>query len=190
MKNASLPEYLRRMALQVSVFGSDIRFEGISVSDKPSMILGQPAGQPSAVISQEWISAGSLTTPSPDDLQIAAFMRGQGFRKIRDSFHGWAREDGVVVMDAKPDNFILLDGGIVPIDLQIGAIAKSEIGGLEYGEGLRASPLPKSNLPRVPNEFSAEARDHRAASGKNLTYARAGFGGKGTRGEWITAVRK
>lgn len=54
---------------------------------------------------------------------------------------------------------------------------------------LFAGDLPNSNLPRVPNEFSAEARDHRAASGKNLTYARAGFGSEGTRGEGITAVR-
>lgn len=47
----------------------------------------------------------------------------------------------------------------------------------------RKDALRAADLPRVPNEFSAEARDHRAASGKNLTYARAGFGSEGTRGE-------
>jgi hypothetical protein len=145
MKNASLPEYLRRMALQIAVFGSDIRFEGVTVSDKPSMIIGQPAGQPSAVISQEWITAANPRLPHPEEEQIAAFMRGKGFRKIRDSFHGWAREDGVIVMDAKPDNFILSDKGIVPIDLQMGAIGKSEVGGLDYGEGLRAAPLDQQS---------------------------------------------
>lgn len=132
MKNASLPEYLRRMALHVALFGSDIRFEGITVSNKPGMMIGQPAGQPSAVISQEWISAASLRFPSPDEEEIAAFMRGLGFRKIRDSFTGWARHDGVVVMDAKSDNFILTDKGIIPIDLQIGVIKPSEFPGLDF----------------------------------------------------------
>ena len=132
MKNASLPDYLRRMALHVALFGSDIRFEGITVSDKPSMMIGQPSGQPSAVISQEWISAASLRFPSPDEDEIAEFIRGMGFRKIRDSFTGWARHDGVVVMDAKSDNFILTDKGIVPIDLQIGAIKPSEFVGLDF----------------------------------------------------------
>ena len=41
MKNATLPDYLRRMALHVALFGSDIRFEGITVSDKPSMMIVQ-----------------------------------------------------------------------------------------------------------------------------------------------------
>ncbi len=132
MKNATLPEYLRRMALHVALFGSDIRFEGITVSDKPSMIIGRPAGEPSAVISQEWIRAASLSQPSPDEEEIADFMRGMGFRKIRDSFYGWARHDGVIVMDAKTDNFILTAVGVVPIDLQIGVISPSEFIGLDF----------------------------------------------------------
>ncbi len=132
MKNASLPEYLRRMALHVALFGSDIRFEGITVSDKPSMIIGRPAGEPNAVISQEWVSAASLSQPSPDGEEIAGFMRGMGFRKICDSFYGWARQDGVIVMDAKSDNFILTAEEVVPIDLQIGVISPSEFEGLDF----------------------------------------------------------
>ena len=59
-------------------------------------------------------------------------MRGLGFRKLRDSFTGWARHDGIVVMDAKSDNFILTANGIVPIDLQIGVIKPSEFSGLDF----------------------------------------------------------
>jgi len=40
----------RRWSLSFRL-GSDIRFEGITVSDKPSMIIGRPAGEPSSVIS-------------------------------------------------------------------------------------------------------------------------------------------
>ncbi len=47
MKNATLPEYLQRMALHIALFATDIRFEGITVSDKPSMMIGRPAGEPS-----------------------------------------------------------------------------------------------------------------------------------------------
>lgn len=137
MKNASLPEYLRRMALQVAVFKSDIRFEGITTSDKPSMLVGHKPGEPSAVISQEWIEAARLSKPSPDDGEIAKFMGDHGFRRIKDSATGWAREDGVIVMDAKTDNFIMSKDGVVPIDLQMGAIGTDVVKGLEYGEGLR-----------------------------------------------------
>ena len=42
------------MALHIAVFGSDLRLEGVTIPDKPSMIIGQPAGQPSLVISQLW----------------------------------------------------------------------------------------------------------------------------------------
>ena len=78
----------------------------------------------------------SSETPVSGELEwakeIAAFMRGMEFRKIRDSFHGWARHDGIVVMDAKSDNFILTDKGIVPIDLQIGVNKPSEFPGLDF----------------------------------------------------------
>jgi len=39
------------MALHIEVFSSDLRLEGVTISDKPSMIIGQRSGQPSIVIS-------------------------------------------------------------------------------------------------------------------------------------------
>ncbi|MDP0492234.1 MAG: hypothetical protein Q7Q71_14385 [Verrucomicrobiota bacterium JB023] len=41
------------MALQLEVFGGDIELEGVYTSDGPSIIIGQPSGQPSLVISQQ-----------------------------------------------------------------------------------------------------------------------------------------
>jgi hypothetical protein len=64
-RNATPAEYLQRMALQIAVFQSDIRLEGVNVSDKPSMIIGQPAGRPSLVISQGWLVAKNPQAPYP-----------------------------------------------------------------------------------------------------------------------------
>ncbi len=50
------------MALHMAVFGSDLRLEGVTISDKPSMIIGQPAGQPSLVISQLWYEKEGIAT--------------------------------------------------------------------------------------------------------------------------------
>lgn len=50
------------MALHISVFGSDLKLEGVTISSKPSMIIGQPAGQPSIVISQRWYEREGLAT--------------------------------------------------------------------------------------------------------------------------------
>lgn len=52
-RNATPSEYLTRMALQLEVFGGDIELEGVYTSDGPSIIIGQPSGQPSLVISQQ-----------------------------------------------------------------------------------------------------------------------------------------
>ena len=164
MKNASLPEYLRRMTLQSSVFGSDIRFEGVATSDKPSMLIGHDSGEPSAVISQEWIDAANPGNPHPSESQIVEFMQSKGFSKIKDSFNGWARKDGVIVMDAKPDNFIMSKDGVVPIDLQMGAIGKEQVPRLEYGEGLRSSPTQEEGQQNGDRLASAPARVEAAAA--------------------------
>jgi hypothetical protein len=50
------------MAIQISVFGSDLQLEGVTISSKPSMIIGQPSGQPSIVISQRWYERAGLAT--------------------------------------------------------------------------------------------------------------------------------
>lgn len=115
-RNATPSEYLRRMALQLEVFGGDIELEGVFISDEPSMIIGQPAGQPSLVISQQWYEKdGTVTTESIHDL-----LTQEGFRGVPNSYFGFYRpSDGVVIVDAKPDNFVQTTQGLIPIDLQM-----------------------------------------------------------------------
>lgn len=114
--NATPAQYLYRMALHVAVFGSDLQFEGVSRSDAVSMIIGQPAGQLSLIISQPWhLKRGSVSL-----IDIRTLMEGEGFREIHGSYFGWYRqEDRVAVVDAKPDNFIATSEGIIPLDLQM-----------------------------------------------------------------------
>ena len=61
-RNVTSSEYLRRMTLHIEVFSSDLRLEGVTISDKPSMIIGQPSGQPSIVISQRWYQKDGVAT--------------------------------------------------------------------------------------------------------------------------------
>jgi len=121
--NASPSEYLIRQALHVSVFGSDIRFEGVCISDKPSMVLFEPSGQPSFVISQEWFESGE----APQMIEIAASLKKDGFLPVPQSYFGWYRAaDGVVIVDAKPDNFVKTPLGVVPIDLQMAVFSEDQ----------------------------------------------------------------
>jgi len=115
-RNASPSEYLRRMALQISIFESDIQLVGVFISDEPSMIIGQPSGEPSLVISQEWFEKES----APSLKEISTYLESEGFKHSPKAYFGWYRvEDGVVIVDAKPDNFIKTIVGLVPIDLQM-----------------------------------------------------------------------
>jgi hypothetical protein len=127
-RNASPSEYLRRMALQIAVFGGDLRLEGVTISGKPSMIIGQPAGEPSIVISQRWYEKeGVATNEDIHDLLVQ-----EGFRPVPSSYFGWYRpSDGVVIVDAKPDNFIRTAVGLIPIDLQLAIFSCDEL--LEAG---------------------------------------------------------
>lgn len=123
-RNATPSEYLKRMALQIAVFGGDLRLEGVTISEKPSMIIGQPSGQPSIVISQRWYEKdGVATNETIHDLLV-----GEGFRSVPSSYFGWYRpEDGVVIVDAKPDNFIRTSVGVIPIDLQMALFSEEEL---------------------------------------------------------------
>lgn len=86
-RNATPSEYLLRMALQLEVFGGDLELEGVYISDEPSMIIGQPAGQPSLVISQQWYEKnGTVTTES-----IHNFLTEEGFRGVPNSYFGFYR---------------------------------------------------------------------------------------------------
>ena len=123
-RNASPSEYLRRMALHISVFGSDLALEGVTISSKPSMIIGQPAGQPSIVISQRWYEREGLATNEA----IHEMLVEEGFRPVPSSYFGWYRPaDGSVIVDAKPDNFIKTSAGLIPIDLQMAQFSPEQL---------------------------------------------------------------
>jgi hypothetical protein len=123
-RNATPAEYLLRMALQNEVFGDDLRFEGVTVSDKPSMIIGQPPGEASMVISQPWLKKqGAATNEVIRDL-----LEAEGFLPVPNSYFGWYRPtDNVVIVDAKPDNFIATAEGVFPIDLQMRVFTPEEM---------------------------------------------------------------
>ena len=123
--NADLAAYLLRMSLHIALFGSDIEFLGITVSNEPGLIIGQESGMPSAVISQEWILAAHPDHPHPNLEEIAVFMGSKGFSPVENSFFGWIHPNGIAVIDAKPDNFVLSKSGVVPIDLQIAPVSVS-----------------------------------------------------------------
>lgn len=123
-RNATPSEYLSRMALHIQVFGSDLRLEGVTVSQKPSMLIGQPSGQPSIVISQRWYEKHGVVTNE----DVHELMVQEGFRAVPASYFGWYRPaDGVVIVDAKPDNFIQTQEGLLPIDLQITQFTEQEL---------------------------------------------------------------
>lgn len=141
-QNAKPSEYLTRMALHIAVFGSDLKLEGVTVSEKTSMLIGYPPGQPSMVISQPWYEMeGTLTTKS-----IQEFMVDEGFNSLPSLIFGWYRfDDGVVILDAKPDNFINTAAGVVPIDLQMAQFTKDQLA----ASGLASAPLtPVIFIPR------------------------------------------
>jgi hypothetical protein len=121
-------QYLARLRFQNDLFGDDARLEGVMVSDQPSLLIGQPSIGISLVTSQPWLAAASEERPHPDESQVAGYLTARQFSAIPGSFFGWIRaEDGVVILDARPDNFILTSKGILPIDLQITQIGWEEI---------------------------------------------------------------
>lgn len=129
-RNATPIEYLQRMALQVAVFASDLRLEGICISSEPSMIIGEPPEQPSFIVSQGWLEKAGDATPEA----IAEFMQREGFVEMPHTYYGWFRPaDGVAVVDAKPDNFIMTPGGLVALDLQIALFTAQEAAALGFG---------------------------------------------------------
>ena len=100
---ASATEYLLRQRLQNELFNDDIRLEGLMLSEGPSMIIGQPSGGISLVISQPWIEAADPSAPHPSEPEIAGFMRTMGFTPLIASLFGWIHQDaGYVILDAKP----------------------------------------------------------------------------------------
>jgi hypothetical protein len=71
---------------------------------------------------------------------------GEGFRSVPASYFGWYRfGDGVVIVDAKPDNFINTAAGVVPIDLQMAQFTQDQL----TASGLASDPsTPVIFIPR------------------------------------------
>lgn len=89
------------------------------------MIIGERPGSPSFVVSQRFISSADPRLPKPSEPQIAAFLEAHGFASLPRSYFGWVRRaDGVVLLDARADNFIFSTEGVVPIDLQMAVISE------------------------------------------------------------------
>ena len=101
--------YLRRIALMNQVFNSDIRVEGITPGDNPSIITSQPFHE-----------AADPNSPHPSPDEIACYMYDKGFEPLRDVPDAWARKsDGIFAYDTRPDNFIKTKKGVVPFDLVV-----------------------------------------------------------------------
>ncbi len=115
---ASAAEYLHRLHLQNTVFGDDIRLEGGMAAAGGPIIIGQPLGEFSLVISQPWLEALDHADQFPTEAEIDVFMRGIGFEPIPEALYGWRSSDGsLIVLDAKPDNLIKTPCGILPFDV-------------------------------------------------------------------------
>ena len=73
-------------------------------------------------------------------------MVAQGFRPVPASYYGWFRPtDGIVIVDAKPDNFIQTSGGLIAIDLQMAQLNPAELSAC----GLTSDPSdPVLFIPR------------------------------------------
>ncbi|HMO65838.1 MAG TPA: hypothetical protein PKE47_11575, partial [Verrucomicrobiota bacterium] len=118
---ASALDYLLRFAWHNLLFGGGIRLEGVLASEGPSMVIGQAPGGASLVISQPWAEAADPEHPHPDEGALEQLLRGMGFEPLPGGFFAWRHpRHGIVIWDARPDNFIATGGEILPIDLQIG----------------------------------------------------------------------
>ncbi|MDB6021511.1 MAG: hypothetical protein JWQ04_1368 [Pedosphaera sp.] len=119
-------DYLHRWNLFNKVFGDDVQLEGVTITAGPIMIIGENTEPKSAVISQRWHHAADLNHPAPSQAEISMFLRKLGFQSLPNSFHGWHRTaDGIVLLDARPDNFIKTEDGVTAIDLPM---TRAEVG--------------------------------------------------------------
>ncbi len=110
--------YLRRLELMNRAFKSGLRLEGIMLGK--SLIIGATGDQASIVVSQPWIRAADRNHPHPSGAEIDEFMESLGFAVLSRSYYGWRRKaDGIIILDARADNFVKSAEGVVPIDLVI-----------------------------------------------------------------------
>lgn len=107
--DASPVDYLRRWRLFNAVFEDQVRFEGITSRRDSDLVA--------LVISQPWRIAADISNPLPTPQEVETFLIRYGFEP-ESGFRAWRRlGDGIVLIDAAPDNFIKTSQGVVPIDL-------------------------------------------------------------------------
>lgn len=101
------------------------------------MIIGQPAGEPSLVISQEWLEKNKDAAPG----DIAGLLQEVGFEAVPRSYFGWFRSpDRVVIVDAKADNFIDTVADVIALDLQMAVFTPEQM--IDAGLPLTQPPNP------------------------------------------------
>jgi hypothetical protein len=111
--------YLRRLLLMNRVFDSMMRFEGVLFA-KSKLIGRTDDFYPCMVISQPWHHPASVENPHPSIPEIKEFMEAVGFTEKHGSYFGWFKKnEKISVVDAKRDNFIKTEDGVIPIDLVI-----------------------------------------------------------------------
>jgi hypothetical protein len=100
-------------------FDSDLRFEGVILTK--SLLLFATGEHPCIVISQPWHRPADPNHPHPSQDEIKEFMKSLGFAEVQGSYFGWCKNQGKIrVVDARSDNFIKTEIGVIPIDLVIG----------------------------------------------------------------------
>lgn len=107
-RSATPLEYLRRIILQNLVFGDDTRLEGVHAA---------PSEPFKIVTSQTFIHGYHPSLP-----EISSYMRNLGFKPVSRKFSNkmWTHDlENLVVVDAKEENFLKSQDGVVPIDLVI-----------------------------------------------------------------------
>ena len=116
---ATPSEYLDRLDLQNQIFGDDIRFERITLSDgKPIIVTSQPA----------------IKGAEPTQLALDELMQSKGYEKL-DAGAYYDECAGLLVFDLFPRNAIqVANGDVFPIDPVVQRVTK------EFGEFLREHP--------------------------------------------------
>ena len=91
------------------------------------------------MIAQPWYQKEGRATNE----DIRAFLEAVGFRPAPRSYYGWYRPaDGVVIVDAKPDNFLATPEDLVPLDLQMAVLPRNN-------SAAAVSPIPSTLTDRT-----------------------------------------
>jgi Serine/Threonine/Tyrosine Kinase found in polyvalent proteins len=109
-RQATVVEYLNRLAWHRHLFGFSIRIVGV-ITPEPQLRI---------VTSSPWVSEKVPSDRVIEQDEISAYMQSLGFSQVRETgamyFHDMLN---VFIGDAHPGNFIKSDGVIFPVDLMI-----------------------------------------------------------------------